>query len=95
VNGFDKLCAISAFVLGIVMLGLGGLGLFAGCSAHFTLPPVAGVIPAFVGWGIVRPIWLAWSRPTGSHLQEPDPQRDMRELDYWDEDQGRYRQSGG
>jgi hypothetical protein len=96
VNGFDKLCAIAAFLLGIVMLVLGGIGLFAGCSAHFTLPPVAGVIPAFVGWGIVRPIWLAWSRPQGSHhYQEREPQPEMRELDYWDDEQGRFRQSGG
>jgi hypothetical protein len=92
VNAFDKFCALGAFLLGIVLLVLGGLGLFAGCSAHFTLPPVAGIIPAFVGWGIVRPIWVAWSRgrPSAAHYDEAEPRREMRELDYWDDGQGRY-----
>jgi formate/nitrite transporter FocA (FNT family) len=60
-SGFDKLCAALAFVLGVVLVILGGFGLFAGCSAQFTLPPVAGVLPAVVGWGIVRAVRLAWS----------------------------------
>jgi hypothetical protein len=62
-NGFDKFCGFFAFLLGLVFLVLGVLGLFAGCKAYFTLPPVAGVIPAFVGWGIVRAVYLAWDRP--------------------------------
>lgn len=62
-SGFDKFCAGSAFVLGIVFLMLGAIGLFAGCSAHFTLPPVVGVVPAFVGWGIVRAVRVAWNTP--------------------------------
>lgn len=64
-NTFDKLCAIAAFPLGLALLILGGMGLFTGCRANFSLPPVLGVIPAFVGWGIVRSIYFAW-RPTES-----------------------------
>ena len=60
-SAFDKLCAAVAFLLGIGLMILGGLGLFAGCKAHFTLPPVLGVLPAFVGWGILRAIWIAWN----------------------------------
>jgi hypothetical protein len=59
-NGFDKFCAVLAFGLGAVFLLLGTIGLVVGCSAHFTLPPVLGVVPALVGWGIVRAIYLAW-----------------------------------
>jgi len=62
-NGFDKVCGALAFVLGLGLLLLGAIGLFAGCSANFTLPPVLGVIPALVGWGIVRPIYLSWNAP--------------------------------
>lgn len=60
-NVFDKLCAAPAFLLGIGLLILGLLGLFAGCSAHFTLPPIFGVIPAFIGWGILRAVVVAWN----------------------------------
>jgi hypothetical protein len=38
---------------------LGVLGLFFGCEAHFRLSPVLGIIPAFVGWGIVRTARIA------------------------------------
>jgi len=60
VNVFDKICACLAFALAAVLIALGVLGLFTGCSAHFTLPPIAGVFPAFVGWGIVKPVVVAW-----------------------------------
>ena len=53
-SAFDKLCAAVAFLLGVALLILGVFGLFAGCKAHFTLPPILGVLPAFVGWGIIR-----------------------------------------
>jgi hypothetical protein len=72
-NAFDKLCGAAAFVLGLVFLVLGAIGLFAGCRANFTLPPVAGVIPAFVGWGIVRAVYLAWRAPRlSARPAEPD-----------------------
>ena len=60
-NPFDKFCGVFAFAIGIIFLILGGLGLFVGCSAHFTLPPLLGCVPAFVGWGIVRAVYLAWT----------------------------------
>jgi len=46
-----------------------------GCKAHFTLPPVAGVLPALVGWGIVKPIVVAWraSTPPGPARREGIP----------------------
>ncbi|HKA08579.1 MAG TPA: hypothetical protein VKD71_15075 [Gemmataceae bacterium] len=62
-NTFDKLCGALAFVLGCVFVVLGVLGLFIGCQANFTLPPIAGVLPAFIGWGIIRAVYLAWNRP--------------------------------
>jgi hypothetical protein len=62
-NTFDKICAGGAFVLGIVFLVLGAIGLFTGSGAHFKLLPVLGVLPAFVGWGILRSVWFAWSIP--------------------------------
>jgi hypothetical protein len=71
VNPFDKLCAALAFLLGIVFVVLGVIGLFAGCNAHFTLPPVLGVIPAFVGWGILRPVYFGWNRPRISREATP------------------------
>lgn len=55
-SGFDRFCAGIAFVLGI----LGLIGLFTGCRANFTLPPILGVFPAFVGWGIIRAVRVAW-----------------------------------
>ena len=66
-NVFDKLCAALAFLLGLVLLVLGVIGALAGCKANFALPPVLGVVPAFVGWGIVRAVYFAWnaSPPSG------------------------------
>ncbi len=66
-NVFDRICCGIAFVLGLIMLALGALGLFTGCRAHFTLPPLLGVLPAFAGWGIVRAVIIAWKF---SHLSE-------------------------
>jgi hypothetical protein len=78
-NVFDKACAVVAFPLGVVFLILGILGLFIGCSANFSLPPILGVIPAFVGWGIIRPVIIAWRQsnqsPVSSFWQDEDPIR--------------------
>ena len=71
-NIFDKSCAVFSFVLGGLLLLLGVMGLFVGCNANFTLPPILGVIPAFVGWGIVRSIWVAW-RSGGEFVGLPEP----------------------
>jgi hypothetical protein len=76
---FDKLCAAVAFILGLLFLVLGAMGLFIGCKANFSLGPVFGVIPAFVGWGIVRPIYLAWKQS-----QRPDTVPHTRR---WSEDE--------
>jgi hypothetical protein len=59
-SGFDRFCAAIAFALGIVLLILGVVGLFVGCSANFTLPPILGALPALVGWGIVKSVRVAW-----------------------------------
>jgi hypothetical protein len=80
-NAFDKLCGVFAFGLGVVFLILGVLGLFVGCKAHFTLPPILGVVPAFVGWGIVRPICLAWSAPRRRSVRSDDTDLDQLPLD--------------
>jgi len=68
VNIFDKICAVLAFVLGAIFIVLGGLGLFKGCKANFSLPPALGVIPAFVGWGIVKSVYVAWKSPGKSRI---------------------------
>ena len=56
----DKFCAGIAFLLGIPLFVLGIVGLFAGCRANFSLPPVLGVIPALLAWGIFRSVIVAW-----------------------------------
>ena len=67
-NAFDRICAVVAFVLGLILLLLGALGLFTGCKANFTLPPVLGILPGFVGWGILRSIVVAWNVPSAASL---------------------------
>jgi hypothetical protein len=69
VNIFDKICAVLAFTLGIVLILLGVIGLFTGCKADFTLPPILGAIPAFVGWGIVKPVVVAWKARRGPEFE--------------------------
>jgi len=71
-NLFDKLCAGAAAVLAIVLLLLGGIGIFTGCSANFTLPPILGVLPALIGWGILRSVILAF-RATRAAAQTSNP----------------------
>jgi hypothetical protein len=73
-SSFDKLCGAMAFLLGGILLISGTFGLFAGCSASFTLPPVLGAIPAFVGWGIVRSVRVAWNvqRAIPQQLKAPE-----------------------
>lgn len=90
-NIFDKICAVAAFALGAVLLVLGVLGLFTGCNANFTLPPILGVIPAFVGWGIVKPVVVAWNRPRkkvavelkGFDSDQPDEPGDSTDPESW------------
>ena len=63
-NVFDKICAVLAIILGGLFMILGGLGLFTGCKAHFTLPPILGGLPLLVGWGIIKAIVVAWNKPS-------------------------------
>jgi hypothetical protein len=82
-NLVDKFCGVLAFALGAVLLVLGVFGLFVGCNAHFTLPPILGVIPALVGWGIVRAVWIAWrAGPPGD--SPPLPHFDRPPADFPD-----------
>ncbi len=60
-NLFDRICAVLAMILGVVLLALGIVGIFIGCKASFTLPPILGALPALVGWGIAKSVWVAWS----------------------------------
>jgi hypothetical protein len=74
-NAFDKICGVLAFPLGVVLLILGVVGLFVGCSAHFSLPPILGVVPAFVGLGIMRSIYIAWNCPRRNETPIDMPMR--------------------
>ena len=72
-NWFDKICATLAFVLGIVFFIFGVVGLFTGCRFNFAISPGFGVVPAFVGWGIIRAVWFGWSAHKRSDLTLPSP----------------------
>ncbi len=61
-NALNTICMALAFALGIVLVLLGAAGLFAGSSAHFTLPPVLGGLPLLFGWGILVAVRRAWPR---------------------------------
>jgi len=73
VNMFDKICAVLAFILGAIFILFGVIGLFTGCKAHFSLPPVMGVLPALAGWGIIKPIMIAWNTTKPPQIQHPPP----------------------
>lgn len=60
-TGFEKFCAVLAFMLAVPLLILGTLGLFFGCKANFSLPPVLGVLPALAGWGTIRAVLKSWN----------------------------------
>jgi len=69
-NLFDKICAVLAFVLAVIFVLLGGLGIFTGCKANFVLPPILGGIPLLVGWGIIKAVLVAWK--ANSEERSPD-----------------------
>ncbi len=70
-NVFDRICAVPALVLGVLLLALGLVGLFIGSRAWFSLPPILGVLPAFVGWGIVKSVVVAWrAKPRATAPEE-------------------------
>ena len=72
-NRFDKVCAVMAVALGVIFLLLGVVGLFVGCQANFTLPPLVGALPALIGWGILRSVRIAW----GSGHRDAEVRRSM------------------
>ena len=59
-NGFDKFCIIVGVPIGAIFLLLGAFGLFMGSNAHFTLPPVLGILPFFPGWALTVVAIKAW-----------------------------------
>ncbi len=67
---FDKLCAVLTIPVGFVFLILGGLGLFVGSSANFTLPPVLGGLPFFLGWAMSVTLIRFWR--ASNRVVEPD-----------------------
>ena len=64
---FDKICAALSIVVGAIFMILGGIGLFTGAKAHFTLPPVLGILPFFLGWGMCVPLIKYWKMSSGQH----------------------------
>lgn len=73
-NAFDRFCAVLAGILAVPLLILGVIGVFAGSSAHFSLPPILGVAPAFFGWGILRSVMIAWNVPSTQPVSVESPQ---------------------
>ena len=59
---FDKFCAILSIPIGVAFLVLGGIGLFAGANANFTLPPVLGFLPFLLGWTMCVTTIRYWSK---------------------------------
>ena len=70
---FEKVCAGLAIVLGAIFMLMGVFGLFAGVRAHFTLPPVLGVVPFFVGYGICVPLVRYWTMSNRVRPFRSDP----------------------
>ena len=61
-NLFDKICACLAIPVGLIFMLLGIFGFFAGSSAHFTLPPILGGLPFFLGWAMCVCLIKFWNR---------------------------------
>jgi uncharacterized membrane protein YfcA len=64
---FDKVCACVAIPIGFVFMFLGVIGVFLGSSAHFTLPPILGGIPFFLGWAMSITLIRFWSSGKADH----------------------------
>jgi len=64
---FDKICATLSIAIGAVFMILGGIGLFTGAKAHFTLPPILGALPFFLGWGMCIPLIKYWKMSSDEH----------------------------
>ena len=57
---FDKICAALSIAVGAIFMVLGAFGLIFGSKAHFTLPPIIGGLPFFLGWGMCVPLVKFW-----------------------------------
>jgi hypothetical protein len=57
---FAKVCAVLAIPVGVIFMILGAIGLFTGAKANFTLPPILGGLPFFLGWGMSIPLIRYW-----------------------------------
>ena len=57
---FDKACAVIAIPIGVIFMVLGAIGLFTGSNANFTLPPILGGLPFFLGWAMSIPLIRYW-----------------------------------
>ncbi|HEV2295476.1 MAG TPA: hypothetical protein VGR35_16625 [Tepidisphaeraceae bacterium] len=57
---FDKVCGVLAAIIAAAFVLMGVFGTFVGTSASFTLPAIVGVLPALVGWGILKSVIVAW-----------------------------------
>jgi hypothetical protein len=65
-NLFDKICACVAIPIGMIFLILGIIGFFAGSQAHFTLPPILGGLPFFLGWAMSITLIKFWRQSSKS-----------------------------
>ncbi len=82
---FEKICAACAILLGGVLMLLGVFGLVFGAKAQFTLPPVLGAAPFFVGYGICIPLVRYWRMSNALQSPPPPPVRREQRTD-WDAD---------
>jgi len=59
-TAFDKICAVLSIAVGAIFMVVGVFGLVFGANAHFTLPPILGGLPFFLGWGMCVPLVKYW-----------------------------------
>lgn len=76
---FDKICACLAIPVGAVFMVLGIFGLFAGSRAHFTLPPVLGGLPFFLGWAMCVTLIKCWLRDNNRQKDVVENGKTLRE----------------
>lgn len=70
---FEKICAVLTIPVGAIFMVLGITGVFLGSSANFTLPPILGVLPLFLGWNMCVTLIRYWRSGTGTSTgSKPD-----------------------
>ena len=89
---FDKACAILSIPIGAIFMVLGAIGLFTGSNAHFTLPPILGGLPFFLGWAMCVPLVKYWSMTNAvnnevdidsANLNNDDSKVSSSDVDSW------------